>query len=461
MDSTRIFIDEAKINKLMELKPSGERVDEILDKALTLKGLDLEDAAVLLNIEDDKTLEKLFKTAKTLKEKIYGKRIVLFAPMYLSNYCVNNCLYCGFRYDNKELARKMLSVDEVIEEVQAIVSTGHKRLLLVAGEDTKKCNLDYIESIINKIYEQKILNGEVRRININMAPLSVEDFKRLGSFGVGTYQSFQETYHKETYKIMHPSGMKANYDWRVETMDRALQAGLHDVGMGALFGLTDYRFEVLSILMHADYLDSTYGTGPHTLSVPRIEPAEGSAISEAPPHAIDDKTFKKIVAILRIAVPYTGIILSTRERAEFRKEVLELGISQVSAGSKTNPGGYKAEKNSGEQFSVGDHRSLDEVVRELSDNDYIPSFCTSCYRVGRTGKDFMDYAKPGLIKRFCQPNALLTFKEYLEDYAKDETKESGINLIERHVQEISDEKLREKIKSQLEDVHNGKRDLYV
>ena len=421
----RIFIDENKINALIDTKPDKDRVNEILNKSLSLKGLNLEEAAVLLNVADSDLLEKIFKAAKTVKENIYGKRIVLFAPLYLSNYCSNNCLYCGFRIDNKNIQRKMLSVDEVLDEVREIVNTGHKRLLLVAGEDTHKCNLDYVEKIINKIYEQKILNGEVRRININIAPLSVEEFKRLGSFGIGTYQSFQETYHKETYKTMHPSGLKANYDWRIETMDRALEAGLHDVGMGALFGLTDYRFEVLAMLMHAEHLDKKYGVGPHTLSIPRIEPAQGSDVSESPPHAINDTDFKKIIAVLRLAVPYTGIILSTRERAEFRKELLDLGVSQISAGSKTSPGGYKAENNSTEQFSVGDTRSLDEVIYELSTHGFIPSFCTSCYRLGRVGKDFMDYAKPGLIQRFCQPNALLTFKEYLIDYASEKTQEAG------------------------------------
>ncbi|OGI27691.1 MAG: [FeFe] hydrogenase H-cluster radical SAM maturase HydG [Candidatus Melainabacteria bacterium RIFOXYA12_FULL_32_12] len=459
--TNRIFIDEDKINELIESKPTKDKINEILDKSLSLKGLTLEEAAFLLNVNDDELLEKLFKAAKTVKEKIYGKRIVLFAPLYLSNYCSNNCLYCGFRIDNKNIQRKVLTVDEVLQEVREIVNVGHKRILLVAGEDIHKCNLDYIEGIINKIYEQKILNGEVRRININIAPLSVEEFKRLGSFGIGTYQSFQETYHKETYKMMHPSGLKANYDWRVETMDRALEAGLHDVGMGALFGLTDYRFEVLAMLMHAEYLDKKYGTGPHTLSIPRIEPAQGSALSESPPNAINDKDFKKIIAVLRLAVPYTGIILSTRERAEFRRELLELGVSQISAGSKTNPGGYKTEKHSTEQFSVGDTRSLDEVIYELSTHGYIPSFCTSCYRLGRVGKDFMDYAKPGLIQRFCQPNALLTFKEYLLDYASDKTKEAGKQLINQHLTEIPDEKIREKIKCQLAEVEQGKRDIYI
>lgn len=457
--ANRIFIDENKINNLIELKPDEAKINEILDKALELKGLSLEETAYLLNINDESLLNKVFKVAKQVKESIYGKRIVLFAPLYLSNYCSNNCLYCGFRIDNKQIQRKKLTSDEVIDEVKQIINTGHKRILLVAGEDTQQCNLDYVEEIINKIYEQKILNGEVRRININIAPLSVEDFKRLASFGIGTYQSFQETYHGETYKKMHPAGLKANYEWRVETMDRALEAGLHDVGMGVLFGLTDFRFEVLAMLMHSEHLNNKFGVGPHTISVPRIEPAQGSAVSETPPYAIDDLTFKKIIATLRLAVPYTGIILSTRERASFRKELLELGISQVSAGSKTNPGGY-TEKHSTEQFEIGDNRSLDEVILELVENNFMPSFCTSCYRLGRVGKDFMDLAKPGLIQKFCDPNAVVTFKEYLEDYASNKTKEAGNRFVENYINQISDEKIRNKIQSQLNKLNEGQRDLY-
>jgi len=453
------IISEQRINELMNLKPTENKINEILNNALNLKGLTLEETAYLLNIEEEEPLNKLFKTAKTVKEKIYGKRIVLFAPLYISNYCTNNCLYCGFRYDNKEINRKKLSVDEVIKEAQSIVNMGHKRILLVAGEDLNMVNLDYIEEIIQKMYELKVMNGEVRRININIAPLSIDDFKRLKTFNIGTFQSFQETYHRETYKKMHPTGLKANYDYRIETMDRALEAGLSDVGVGALFGLTDYRFETLALLSHAQHLEKKYGAGPHTISVPRIEPASGSEISEKPPFAIDDKAFKKIISILRISVPYTGIILTTREKAEFRREALELGVSQVSAGSKTNPGGYLKD-NSTEQFTMGDHRTLDEVIKELSETGYLPSFCTSCYRLGRVGKDFMDLAKPGLIQRFCQPNAMVTFREYLEDYASPETKQIGLNAINQHLTEIKDEKLLEKVNSQLLRVENGERDLF-
>lgn len=454
------IIPEEKIKELIDQKSSMERVNEVLNKAMQLKGLTMEEAAVLLAVEDDETLNQLFKAAKTVKEQIYGKRIVLFSPLYVSNYCTNNCLYCAFRQANKAMKRRKLTVDEVVEEARSIINMGHKRVLLVAGEDMSQVNLDYVEEIIRKIYEQKIMKGEVRRININIAPLSVEDFKRLKSFNIGTYQSFQETYHRETYKTMHPSGLKANYEYRVETMDRAFQAGLDDVGVGVLYGLTDYRFEVLAQLAHAEYLDKTYGTGPHTISIPRIEHADGSEIADNPPHAVNDKDFKKIIAVLRLSVPYTGIILTTRERPEFRTQALELGVSQMSAGSKTNPGGYH-EEDSTEQFSVGDHRSLDEVIKELSETGYLPSFCTSCYRLGRVGKDFMDLAKPGLIQKFCQPNAVLTFKEYLEDYASEETRQAGESCIERHVAEIPDERVKERLYKQLEKIHAGERDIYI
>jgi 2-iminoacetate synthase len=454
------IIDVQKINEILDIKTSEENIEKILNKALEMKGLAVEEAAALLNIEDDELLSKVFKTAKKMKEDIYGNRIVMFAPLYLSNYCVNNCLYCGFRIDNQEMVRRQLTVDEAVEEARLIMNTGHKRILLVAGEDIKRCNLDYIKEIIDKIYEQKIFNGEVRRININIAPLSVEEFKVLAGLGIGTFQSFQETYHPDVYKEMHSKGPKANYQWRLETQDRAIQGGINDYGIGALFGLTDYRFETLAMLMHADHLDKTYGVGPHTISIPRIEYAQGSKLSENPPHAITDKQFKKIVAVLRLAVPYTGLILSTRERAEFRHEVLELGVSQFSAASKTNPGGY-SDEDATEQFAVGDHRSLDEVVRELAKGGYIPSFCTSCYRSGRVGKDFMDLAKPGLIKRFCNTNALTTFKEYLLDYASPETKEIGDKLIQKQIEEIEDLALREKVKKHLDSIETGARDIFV
>lgn len=448
------------VNSLLEEKPSHAQVEEILNKALKLQGLDLKDSAMLLNIEDDNLLDKVFAAAKELKEKIYGKRIVLFAPLYLNNYCVNNCLYCAFRVGNKEMERRQLTSDEVVEEAKIIMNQGHKRILLVAGEDLKRSNLDYVQEIIDKIYEQKVFNGEIRRLNINIAPLDVEGFRRLAGMGIGTFQSFQETYHPEVYKEMHVSGPKSNYQWRLETMSRAIEGGIKDFGIGALFGLCDYRFEVLATLMHADYLDRTFGVGPHTISIPRIEYAQGSDVAKNPPHAITDKQFKKIVSVLRLSVPYTGIILTTRESAKFRRECLELGVSQVSAGSKTDPGGY-SNKHATPQFQVGDTRSIEEILLELVQGGYMPSFCTSCYRKGRVGKDFMDLAKPGLIKRFCNTNAILTFQEYLNDYAPEELKKAGEELIKKEIAMVDDEKIKAEIEKRLAKISNGERDLYI
>jgi 2-iminoacetate synthase len=455
------YIDETELWALLDDK-STKSVDAVIEKALNAKGLDLDEAAILINIDnnDNEALEKLFKAAKQVKELIYGKRIVLFAPLYLSNYCTNNCLYCGFRFNNKDIERKTLSVDEAIEDAKNLMAQGHKRLLLVAGEDVNQIKLDYIKEVIEGIYSTKVGRGEIRRININVAPLNIEEFKTLKTFGIGTYQSFQETYHFETYRKMHPSGLKADYAWRYETMSRAFEAGIDDVGMGVLFGLTDYRFEVLALLKHAAYLDEKYGIGPHTLSIPRLEPAKGAPFSTKSPHAVDDISFKKIVAVLRLAVPYTGIILTTRERPEFRKEVIALGVSQISAGSKTNPGGYTVHGKTGEQFSVGDHRSLDEVIFELAENDYIPSFCTGCYRLGRVGHDFMDLAKPGLIQKFCHSNALFTFKEYLLDYASEQTLNTGQKAIQNHLDMIQDENLRSKVTQNLSKIENGERDVF-
>lgn len=456
------FINEDKINDLINNKAgSKERINEVLDKALKAQGLTLEESAVLLNIEDDETLEKLFKAAKIVKEKVYGKRIVIFAPLYAANVCTNNCVYCAFRYDNKDIKRTVLTPEEVVEEAKAIMRMGHKRILLLTGEDYHATGLDYLQEIMERIYKTKELNGEIRRINVNIAPLSVEDFKRLNTFGIGTYSLFQETYRKETYVEMHPSGKKANYEWRVEAMDRALEAGLNDIGIGPLFGLTDYKFETLATLMHSEHLDKKFGVGPHTISVPRIEPAEGSAFSKNPPAKMSDKEFKKLVSVIRLAVPYTGMILSTRETPQMRREVIELGISQISAASQTNPGGYYVHKEAVSQFESGDTRSLEEMVVELCEHDFLPSFCTSCYRVGRVGSKFMEQAKTGHIHTFCQPNALSTFKEYLEDYGSEKTKEIGYKLIENQLEAIDDERIKELAKKNLEKISEGKRDLYI
>lgn len=448
------------INELIENNTNKSSIDEILNKALKLKGLDLDESARLLNIDNEEDAEKMFHAAKQLKEIIYGNRIVLFAPLYAANVCTNNCLYCGFRHDNKEITRCILTPDEVAEEAKAIMNLGHKRIVLLTGEDYKETGLDYLGECIDKIYKAKVFNGEIRRINVNIAPLSVEDFKRLDSFGIGTYQLFQETYNEEVYKYVHPSGKKSNYRWRLEAMDRALEAGMNDVGIGPLFGLTDYRFETLATLMHSHHLDAKFGIGPHTISVPRIEPAKGVTFSENPPEKIDEFTFKKIVAVLRLSVPYTGIILSTRETPKLRKELCDLGASQISAESRVNPGGYSVHKESDSQFTMSDNRSLDEIVKALINDGYTPSFCTACYRKGRIGKDFMDLAKPGLIKKFCQPNAISTLAEYLYDYASDETKTDGLNFIEKQIAETENPALQSQLTDMIAKVAAGERDVY-
>jgi len=456
------FMDEDKLNDLLSQKPaSQDKVDEVLNRALNAQGLSLEDAAILLNIEDDETLEKLYKTAKKIKEKIYGKRIVLFAPLYAANVCTNNCVYCAFRRDNKDIERRVLTPAEVVEEAKAIMRMGHKRIILLTGEDYKDTGLDYLEEIMERIYKAKELNGEIRRINLNIAPLSVDDFKRLNTFGIGTYQLFQETYKKETYKEMHPAGKKSNYEWRVEAMDRAIEAGINDLGIGPLFGLTDYKFETLATLMHAEHMDKVCGVGPHTISVPRIEHAQGVAFSDNPPAQMSNKEFKKLVSVIRLTVPYTGMVLSTRETPELRREIIELGISQISAASETNPGGYFVHKEATKQFESGDMRSLEEMVVELCEHDFLPSFCTSCYRLGRTGKNFMKHAKTGHIHQFCQPNALSTFQEYIEDYGTDKVRAVGERLIAKHVSEIQDPTMKALAEKQIQGIISGKRDLFV
>ena len=452
------IINEELINSKLDVKYDKKQIDDILEKALELKGLTLEETAALLNVDDNDTLNKIFHTAKEIKEKIYGKRIVLFAPLYASNFCTNNCVYCAFRRDNTSIKRVHLSPDQVVEEAKAIMRLGHKRLILLTGEEYKFAGLDYIEEIIDKIYKEKVFNGEIRRININIAPLSVEDFKRLASFGLGTYQLFQETYHRETYKRMHPAGKKSDYDWRITAMNRAIEGGIKDFGIGPLYGLANYKFETLATLMHSQYLDKEYGVGPHTISVPRIEPAEGVQFI---PQQMTDIEFKKIVAVIRLSVPYTGLVLSTRETPQLRRELLELGVSQISAESKVNPGGYEVYKSSSEQFTMSDNRCVDEIVYDLVEHGYIPSFCTACYRKGRVGKDFMDLAKTGVINKFCQPNALTTFMEYLEDYASEKTKVAGAQLVQEQLHNIDYDILRKKLQAQLDEIHNGKRDIYI
>ncbi|HEY8910580.1 MAG TPA: [FeFe] hydrogenase H-cluster radical SAM maturase HydG [Desulfosporosinus sp.] len=461
------FIIDEEIKISME-KGWGRAKDKdlvrtILEKAKTCQGLTHREAAVLLNNYDKDILEEMFKTAKDIKEKIYGKRIVLFAPLYISSYCINGCLYCGYQACNDSLKRSKLTMKQLEEEVKILESLGHKRIVLEAGEDPVHCSLDYVIECIEKIYSLKFENGSIRRININVAATTVEDYKRLKDAEIGTYTLFQETYKQDVYEKMHPTGPKHDYNWHTTAMDRAMQAGIGDVGIGVLYGLYDHKYDTIAMLMHAEHLEEAFGVGPHTISVPRLRAAEGVDLNELP-YLVTDDEFKKLVAVLRLAVPYTGMLLSTREEPKFRAEVLALGISQFSAGSCTGVGGYSEELGVNKteqkpQFEVSDHRSPMEVIKGLCDSGYLPSYCTACYREGRTGERFMALAKAGQIHNVCQPNALLTFKEFLIDYADDEMKELGQKVIEKGLLDIPKESAREAAKEKLKRIEAGERDL--
>jgi 2-iminoacetate synthase len=443
-------------------KPDKILVREILEQSKNInhKGLSLKQTAILLQNEDPEIDKEIFSIAKQIKERIYGNRLVLFAPLYVSNTCVNNCAYCGFRTGNKDLVRKVLNESELKQEVATIEQMGHKRLLMVYGEGNHDAH--WIADTISTAYGVRTPPaGEIRRININCAPTSVENFKILKNAEIGTYQCFQETYHLPTYKKVHISGPKSDYLYRLYTMHRAMEAGIDDVGMGVLFGLADYKFEVLALLSHCKQLEKDFGVGPHTLSFPRIEPAQGSELSYNPPHAITDNELKRIIAITRLAVPYTGMITSTRECAALRTELLELGISQLSAASRVYPGSYKAKKvnqEDSQQFTVADERTLDEVVFDMIGHGFIPSFCTGCYRKNRTGDHFMGLAKSNFIKNFCKPNAVLTFAEYLRDYASDKTRKAGYDLIKNLIKE--DNNLNNNISNSLSKIIDGENDIY-
>lgn len=460
------FIDEFRIwSELSEAEqPDKKQVEEVLEKAKEKKGLTTFETAVLLQNTDRELDESMFEIARRIKLEIYGNRIVLFAPLYVSNECGNSCGYCGFAVRNKELHRKTLTSEEIREEVQILEEQGHKRLLLVYGERHDFDGRRYAEDVQTVYSVKSGKSGEIRRVNVNLAPLDVENFRLLKEAGIGTYQCFQETYHRATYDKVHLSGRKKDFLWRLYALHRAQEAGIDDVAMGALFGLFDYKFDVLGLLMHAQQLEKDFGVGPHTISFPRIEPALGAAMSCNPPRPVGDYNLKKIVAILRIMTPYTGLILSTREEPEFRTELLELGVSQISAGSRTYPGAYRdsrANLPDKQQFTVGDTRSLDEVIFDLASSlNYIPSFCTACYRLGRTGDHFMGLAKASFINKFCQPNALLTFKEYLLDYASGRTKTVGEALISDELVHVSDESRRVTVEERLKSIHEGERDLY-
>lgn len=456
-----ITIDEAKIfNALESVKEDAVRIRDVLAKAAEMKGLDARDTNVLMSIESPDLLEELFQTARQVKTEIYGRRIVLFAPLYVSNLCGNDCTYCAFRRGNPAVHRRALNQEEVAQETKLLIDQGHKRVLLVAGESYPNQGLQYIFDCIDTIYNVKSEWGEIRRINVNIAPLEVDEFRALKACKIGTYQLFQETYHRDTYSKVHLAGRKKDFDWRLNAISRAMEAGIDDVGIGVLFGLYDWRFETLALLQHVEQLEQQFGVGCHTISVPRIEPAVGAEVSEHPPVPVSDIDFRKLVAILRLTVPYTGIIMSTRENPEMRRETLALGVSQISAGSRTNPGGYGEEDYEMSQFSLGDHRSVDEVIRDVTEMGYIPSFCTGCYRMGRTGQDFMDLAKPGLIKHYCEVNAMSTFVEFLEHYASPETKKVGDALVEKVLEEMAPGQ-RNRTETLVKEVRCGKRDVYV
>lgn len=461
-ENTAAYIDEAEIKVILATGSDRDtvRVREVLAKSREMKGLNINDVVVLMAISDPELLGELFHTAKNVKEDIYGKRLVLFAPLYISNLCSNECLYCAFRASNKEVKRRTLTQEEIAREVRILVEQGHKRTLLVSGSTYPREGLSYILNAIETIYGVKSGNGEIRRINVNISPLSVEGFRELKAAKIGTYQLFQETYHRETYSRVHMSGEKSDYDWRISAMDRAMEAGIDDVGIGVLFGLYDWRFEVMALMQHINHLEQKFGVGCHTISVPRMEPAISSEIASHPPHPVSDIDFKKLIAILRLAVPYTGMIMSTRETPDVRCKTFALGISQISAGSRTNPGGYYDDESDASQFSLGDHRPVDEVIRDAAFLGYIPSFCTACYRLGRTGGDFMDIAKPGEIKNHCNPNAMSTFTEYLEDYASPETKEVGERLIEELLEDMEEKPSKISLKL-IENVRSGERDVFV
>ncbi|MBN7573179.1 [FeFe] hydrogenase H-cluster radical SAM maturase HydG [Clostridium sp. 2-1] len=458
------FIDNEEILETLEFakknKNNRELINEILEKAKECKGISHREAAVLLECELEDENEKMYKLAKEIKQRFYGNRIVMFAPLYLSNYCVNGCTYCPYHHKNKHITRKKLTQEEIKNEVIALQDMGHKRLALETGEDPVNNPLEYVLESIETIYSIKHKNGAIRRVNVNIAATTVENYRKLKEAGIGTYILFQETYHKKTYEELHPTGPKHDYAYHTEAMDRAMEAGIDDVGLGVLYGLNMYRYDFVGLLMHAEHLEAAMGVGPHTISVPRIRPADDINPDEFT-NAISDEIFAKIVAVLRITVPYTGLIVSTRESQKTREKVLELGVSQISGGSSTSVGGYVEKENEEEnsaQFDVSDTRTLDEIVNWLLERGHIPSFCTACYREGRTGDRFMSLVKSGQIANCCQPNALMTLKEYLEDYASEDTRRKGEEVIKNEIPNIPNEKVKKIVLENLENLHEGKRD---
>lgn len=458
------FISDSEIRATMEYarENRGNRalVESVLEKARAFKGLTHREAALLLECDDHEIVERIYSLANEIKHHFYGNRIVMFAPLYLSNYCVNGCVYCPYHAKNRSIRRKRLTQDEIRAEVMALQDMGHKRLALEAGEHPTMNPIEYILESIKTIYSIKHRNGAIRRVNVNIAATTVENYRRLRDAGIGTYILFQETYNKENYEALHPTGPKSDYAYHTEAMDRAMQGGIDDVGIGVLFGLETYRYDFIGMLMHAEHLEATYGVGPHTISVPRLCKADDVDTADFE-NAVPDDIFYRIVAIIRIAVPYTGMIISTRESAASRERLLELGISQISGGSRTSVGGYVTEEtpdDSSAQFDIADHRSLDEVVGWLLDLDHIPSFCTACYREGRTGDRFMTLLKNGQISNCCLPNALITLKEYLRDYASPETRVKGEAMIKRLLGDVPNERVRAKAAEYIDRIELGERD---
>lgn len=457
------FISDEEIKETLafadEHKNDLEYIDKIIEKAKQRKGLSHREASVLLACENEEKNNEIYDLAEQIKKDFYGNRIVMFAPLYLSNYCVNGCLYCPYHLKNKHIARKKLTQEEVAREVIALQDMGHKRLAIEAGEDPVNNPIEYILECINTIYSIKHKNGAIRRVNVNIAATTVENYRRLKEAGIGTYILFQETYHKESYEYLHPTGPKHNYAYHTEAMDRAMEGGIDDVGIGVLFGLDKYRYEFAGLLMHAEHLEAVHGVGPHTISVPRVKRADDIDPNEFD-NSLSDEMFCKIAACIRIAVPYTGMIVSTRETPEVREKIIRLGVSQISGGSRTSVGGYCEEErpHDTEQFDVSDNRTLDEVVNWLMTAGYIPSFCTACYREGRTGDRFMSLCKSGQIQNCCHPNALMTLKEFLMDYASDDTRKKGEALIEKEIDNIGKDKVKEIVRERLVKIENGERD---
>jgi len=462
-EAMKPFIDPGEIwAYLNKIKPTKERVREVIAKSLNKQRLTLDETAVLINADDKELIEEIKNGARDLKKKVYGNRIVLFAPLYIGNHCINNCKYCGFKVSNKFAVRRKLTDEEIVSETEALEDNGQKRLILVYGEHPMY-SPEYIAHSVKLVYGVKKGNGEIRRVNINAAPLSIEGFRTVKDAGIGTYQVFQETYHPEAYKLFHQSGPKEDYNYRLTSLDRAQEAGVDDVGIGALFGLYDWRFEVMGLVRHTNHFEAVYNVGPHTISFPRIKDA--SELNINPKFEVSDEDFVRIIAILRLAVPYTGMILTARETHTVRTEVMQYGVSQIDGGTKLEIGAYSNSLNeeqnlNKEQFKINDDRSLAEVIDELLDNGFLPSFCTACYRKGRTGEHFMEFSVPGFIKRYCTPNAMLTLAEYLEDYAKPGIAKKGWKVIEANKNDLKGFDRIDELEKRIERIKQGERDLY-